>query len=57
MTGPMKGQDGTEIPPTRKSYEVDFCTVARWDHGQIVRKTSSTTWSSDQQHDSEHDES
>ncbi|MGH9040060.1 MAG: ester cyclase, partial [Acidimicrobiia bacterium] len=27
MTGPMKGPDGKEIPPTGKSFEVDFCTV------------------------------
>lgn len=38
MTGPMKGADGKEIPPTGKSFEVDFCTVARWDNGQIVEK-------------------
>lgn len=29
MTGPMVLADGTEIPPTGKSFEVDFCTVAR----------------------------
>jgi ketosteroid isomerase-like protein len=38
MTGPMKGPDGKEIPPTGKSFEVDFCTVARWDKGQIVEE-------------------
>ena len=39
MTGPMKGPDGTEIPPTGKSFEVDFCTVARWDDdGQIIEE-------------------
>lgn len=38
MTGPMKGPDGTDIAPTGKSFEVDFCTVARWDHGQIVEE-------------------
>ena len=27
-----------EIPPTRKSFEVDFCTVARWHDGQIVEE-------------------
>ena len=37
MTGPMQGPDG-EIPPTGKSFEVDFCTVARWDNGQIVEE-------------------
>ena len=39
MTGPMKGSDGKEIPPTGKSFEVDFCTVARWDDkGQIIEE-------------------
>ena len=39
MKGPMKGPDGKEIPPTGKSYEVDFCTVARWDDkGQIIEE-------------------
>jgi ketosteroid isomerase-like protein len=38
MTGSMKGPDGKEIPPTGKRFEVDFCTVARWDNGQIVEE-------------------
>ena len=39
MTGPMTGPDGTEIPPTGKPFEVDFCTVARWDDkGQIIEE-------------------
>lgn len=39
MTGPMQGADGKEIAPTGKSFEVDFCTVARWDeNGQIVEE-------------------
>jgi ketosteroid isomerase-like protein len=38
MTGPMRGADGKDIPPTGKSFEVDFCTVARWDNGQIVEE-------------------
>jgi predicted ester cyclase len=38
MTGPMKGPDGSEIPPTGKSFEVDFCTVARWENEQIVEE-------------------
>jgi predicted ester cyclase len=38
MTGPMQGPDGTEIPPTGKSFDVDFCTIARWDDGQIVEE-------------------
>lgn len=38
MTGPMLGPDGTEVPPTGKSFDVDFCTVARWDNGQVVEE-------------------
>ncbi len=38
MTGPMKGADGKDIPPTGKSFDVEFCTVARWDDGQIVEE-------------------
>jgi hypothetical protein len=38
MTGPMAGPDGTEIPPTGKSFEVDFYTVAQWNNGQIVEE-------------------
>ena len=39
MKGPMKGPDGTDIPPTGKSFDVDFCTVAKWDeNGQIVEE-------------------
>ena len=39
MTGPMTGPDGKEILPTGKSFEVDFCTVARWDeNGQIMEE-------------------
>jgi ketosteroid isomerase-like protein len=38
MTGPMQGPDGSEIRPTGKSFEIDFCTVARWDNGQIVEE-------------------
>lgn len=35
----MMGPDGKEIPPTGKSFEVDFCTVALWDaDGQIVEE-------------------
>ena len=29
---------GEEIPPTRKSFEVDFYTIAKWDNGQIVEE-------------------
>lgn len=38
MKGPMPGPDGKEIPPTGKKFDVDFCTVARWDDGQIVEE-------------------
>ena len=39
MKGSMPGPDGKEIPPTGRSFEVDFCTVARWDKdGQIVEE-------------------
>lgn len=38
MTGPMQGPDGKEFAPTGKSFEVDFCTVARWDNGQIAEE-------------------
>ena len=38
MKGSMQGPDGKEIPPTGKSFEVDFCTVAKWDNGQIVEE-------------------
>jgi hypothetical protein len=38
MTGPMALANGTELPPTGKSFEVEFCTVARWNNGQIVEE-------------------
>ena len=38
MKGPMVLADGTEIPPTGKSFEVDFCTVAHWENGQITEE-------------------
>jgi ketosteroid isomerase-like protein len=38
MTGPMQAPDGAEIPPTGKSFDVDFYTVAKWDEGQIVEE-------------------
>jgi predicted ester cyclase len=42
FTGTMKGSmalaSGGTIPPTGKSFEVDFCTVARWHEGQIVEE-------------------
>jgi len=38
MQGPMRGADGTMIPPTGKSFEVEFCTVAHWVNGEIVEE-------------------
>jgi ketosteroid isomerase-like protein len=38
MKGPMLGPDGKEIPATGRSFEVDFCTVARWENGEIVEE-------------------
>jgi predicted ester cyclase len=38
MKGPMKTADGKTIPPTGKSFEIEFCTIARWDNGQIVEE-------------------
>ncbi len=43
FTGTMKGAmtmpDGTVIPPTNKSFHIDFCTVAHWnEHGEILEE-------------------
>jgi predicted ester cyclase len=38
MKGPMKGANGKMIPPTNKSFKVDFCTVAHWKDGEIVEE-------------------
>jgi ketosteroid isomerase-like protein len=38
MNGPMGMPDGSSVPPTGKAFEVDFCTVALWDDGQIVEE-------------------
>ena len=38
MVGPMVGPDGTTIPATYKSFELDVCTVARWQDGKIVEE-------------------
>jgi len=38
MKGAMRGPDGKEVPPTGKSFDVEFCTVARWDDDQIVEE-------------------
>lgn len=37
FTGRMTAPDGTAIPPTGKSFEVNFSTTCRWnDSGQLV---------------------
>lgn len=39
MKGPMKTADGKVIPPTNKSFHVEFCTVAHWnDKGEILEE-------------------
>jgi hypothetical protein len=39
MKGPMKGAGGKVIPPTNKSFKVEFCTVAHWNkNGEILEE-------------------
>ncbi|HEY7066097.1 MAG TPA: ester cyclase [Chloroflexota bacterium] len=38
MKGPMKGADGKMIPPTNKSFKLEFCTIAKWENGKIVEE-------------------
>jgi ketosteroid isomerase-like protein len=38
MKGPMKGPGGKIIPPTNKSFHVEFCTVAHWKNGEILEE-------------------
>src|SRR6266581_2446132 len=39
MKGPMKTADGKTIPPTNKSFHVEFCTVATWNEkGEITEE-------------------
>ena len=38
MTGPLTGPDGTVHQPTGKRFELEFCTVARWQDGEIVEE-------------------
>ncbi len=38
MKGPMKMPDGKEVPPTGKSFDIEFYTIARWDNEQIVEE-------------------
>ena len=38
MKGPIKAPDGRIVPPTGRSFELEFCTVARWKDGEIVEE-------------------
>ena len=38
FSGEMIGPDGTAVPPTGKSFEVPFTTVARWQDGLIIEE-------------------
>ena len=39
MKGPMKVAGGKVIPPTGKSFHVEFCTVATWNYkGEITEE-------------------
>ena len=38
MISPWKGLDGKVHAATGKTFELDFCTVARWKDGEIVEE-------------------
>jgi hypothetical protein len=38
MVGPMKAPDGKIVPPTGKTFDLEFCTLARWKDGEIVEE-------------------
>lgn len=39
MKGPMRTASGKVIPPTNKSFHVEFCTVAHWSQeGEILEE-------------------
>jgi hypothetical protein len=38
MVGPMKAPDGRIVPPTGKTFDLEFCTLARWKNGEIVEE-------------------
>ena len=38
MKGPWTGLDGKVHPATGKTFELEFCTVARWKNGEIVEE-------------------
>ena len=38
MIGPWTGLDGKVHEATGKTFELEFCTVARWKDGEIVEE-------------------
>jgi SnoaL-like polyketide cyclase len=38
MMEPMKRPDGNMIPATNKRFEIEFCTVAHWENGEIIEE-------------------
>jgi predicted ester cyclase len=38
FAGPMTGPDASVIPPTGKTFDVDFFTIARWVNDEIVEE-------------------
>lgn len=44
MTEPMKTPDGKDIPPTGKTFDIDFYTVAHGRMNRSWRRTSCTIW-------------
>jgi SnoaL-like polyketide cyclase len=38
MIGPLTGPDDGVHPPTNKTFELEFCPVARWKNGEIVEE-------------------
>ena len=38
MIGPWQAPDGRVVQATGKTFELEFCTVARWNDGEIVEE-------------------
>jgi hypothetical protein len=38
MIGPWQAPDGTVVQATGRTFELEFCTVARWKDGEIVEE-------------------
>jgi len=38
MIGPLRAPDGRLVAPTGRSFDLEFCTVARWKNGEIVEE-------------------